>query len=108
MNVAYDCAKWLIILGWDFMGLLFTPAGNKYIVMGEKRGFARGIAIGEARAIARFADWLACKEQAEKDGRAFTEPPPFLSATPNPNRHPQTHLANKPTTHPQVLTKRDN
>ena len=65
------------------MGLLFTPARNKYIVMGEKRGYARGIAIGEARgyvrAAARFADWFARKEQAEKEGRDFTEPPPFLN-----------------------------
>ena len=59
------------------MGLLFTPARNKYIVMGEKRGEARG----EARAIARFAAWFARKEQAEKESRAFTEPPPFLTTT---------------------------
>ena len=55
------------------MGLLFTPARNKYIVMGEKRG--------EARVVARFAAWFARKDQAEKQGRTFTEPPPFLSAT---------------------------
>ena len=90
MEVAYDSAKWLIIRRWEFMGLLFTPARNKYIVMGEKRGFARGFAIGYvrgyargyARVAARFAAWFARKDQAEKDGRAFTEPPPFLSATP--------------------------
>ena len=61
------------------MELLFTPARNKYIVMGEKRG--------EARVVARFADWFARKEQAEKDGRAFTEPPPFLSATESADNH---------------------
>ena len=88
------------------MGLLFTPARNKYIVMGEKRGFARGFAIGYAhgfsngyargeargyaRVAARFADWFARKEQAENDGRPFTEPPPFLSATGSShNRNPQ-------------------
>ena len=65
------------------MGLLFTPARNKYIVMGEKRGYARG----EARVIARFAAWFARKEQAEKDGRAFTEPPPFLIATESSHNH---------------------
>lgn len=53
------------------MGLLFTPARNKYIVMGEKRGYAR--------AAARFADWFARKEQAEKEGKDFTDPPPFLN-----------------------------
>ena len=65
------------------MGLLFTPARNKYVVLGEERGIAigeeRGEALGEARAIARFADWFARKEQAEKEGRDFTEPPPFLN-----------------------------
>ena len=61
------------------MGLLFTPARNKYVVLGEERGEARGIAIGESRATARFADWLARKEQAEKEGKDFTEPPPFLN-----------------------------
>ena len=85
------------------MGLLFTPARNKYIVMGEKRGFAigyargfangyaraiaRGEARGYARAVARFAAWFARKEQAEKDGRPFTELPPFLSATESADNH---------------------
>ena len=77
------------------MGLLFTPARNKYVVLGEERGEARGIAIGEergeARAVARFAGWFARKEQAEKEGRDFTEPPPFLNGngaddTRNPQR----------------------
>ena len=87
VEVAYDCAKWLIIRGGEFMGLLFTPARNKYVVLGEERGEARGIAIGEergeargeARVVARFADWFARKEQAEKDGIEFNEPPPFLN-----------------------------
>ena len=79
VEVAYDCAKWLIIRGGEFMGLLFTPARNKYVVLGEERGEARGIAIGESRAATRFADWLARKEQAEKEGRDFNEPPPFLN-----------------------------
>ena len=91
VEVAYDCAKWLIIRGGEFMGLLFTPARNKYVVLGEERGIAigeergvargeaRGIAIGESRAAARFADWLARKEQAENEGKDFTEPPPFLN-----------------------------
>ena len=81
------------------MGLLFTPARNKYIVMGEKRGYARGFANGyaraiargeargHARAIARFAAWFARKEQAENEGRVFTEPPPFLSATESDDNH---------------------
>ena len=57
------------------MGLLFTPARNKYVVQGEERGEARG----EARTVARFADWFARKEQAEKEGKDFTEHPPFLN-----------------------------
>ena len=91
------------------MGLLFTPARNKYIVMGEKRGFARGIAIGEARVATRFAAWFARKAQAESAGRPFTEPPPFLTTTesadnhnpPNPNRqtpNPPCNPTNNPPT----------
>lgn len=67
VEVAYDSAKWLIIRGGELMGLLFTPARNKYVVLGEER------------TIARFADWFARKEQAEKEGRDFNEPPPFLN-----------------------------
>lgn len=93
VEVAYDSAKWLIIRGGEFMGLLFTPARNKYVVLGEERGEARGIAIGEERgeergialgeerAVACFADWFARKEQAEKEGREFNEPPPFLNGS---------------------------
>ena len=99
VEVAYDSAKWLIIRGGEFMGLLFTPARNKYVVLGEERGEARGeargIAIGEergeargeARVVARFADWFARKEQAEKEGIAFTEPPPFLNGNGTDNKH---------------------
>ena len=83
VEVAYDSAKWLIIRGGEFMGLLFTPARNKYVVLGEERGIAigeeRGEARGQARTVALFADWLARKEQAEKEGKDFTEPPPFLN-----------------------------
>ena len=87
VEVAYDSAKWLIIRGGELMGLLFTPARNKYVVLGEERGEARG----EARAVARFADWFARKEQAESEGREFNEPPPFLNGngggdTRNPQR----------------------
>ena len=87
VEVAYDSAKWLIIRGGEFMGLLFTPARNKYVVLGEERGEARGIAIGESRAAARFADWLARKEQAEKEGKDFTEPPPFLNGNGSDDKH---------------------
>ena len=111
VEVAYDSAKWLIIRGGELMGLLFTPARNKYVVLGEERGEARGeergiaigeergeargeergIALGEARAVAQFADWFARKEQSEKEGRDFNEPPPFLNGngadgTRNPQR----------------------
>ena len=69
------------------MGLIFTPARNKYVVLGEERGEARGIAIGEERAVSRFADWFARKEQAEKEGRDFTEPPPFLNGNGTDDKH---------------------
>ena len=87
VEVAYDSSKWLIIRGGEFMGLLFTPARNKYVVLGEERG----IALGEARAVAQFAEWFARKEQAEKEGSDFDEPPPFLNGngsddTRNPQR----------------------
>lgn len=75
VEVAYDSAKWLIIRGGELMGLLFTPARNKYVVLGEER------------AIARFADWFARKEQAEKEGREFTEPPPFLNSNGADDNH---------------------
>ena len=69
------------------MGLLFTPARNKYVMLGEARGEARGKAIGEARAVSRFADWFARKEQAEKEGREFNEPPPFLNGNGGGDKH---------------------
>ena len=83
VEVAYDSAKWLIIRGGEFMGLLFTPARNKYVALGEERGEARG----EARTVARFADWFARKEQAEKEGKDFTEPPPFLNGNGSDDKH---------------------
>ena len=60
---------------------------------GEARGEARGIAIGEARGKAetearmhaQFVDWLARKENAERQGLPFDEPMP--GADPSPNGH---------------------
>ncbi len=54
--------------GWGLMGLLFTPKSAKEILLER----------GEKRAKAESAEWYARMKQAEKDGREFNEPPPFL------------------------------
>ena len=54
--------------GWGLMGLLFTPKSAKEIL--QERG--------EKRANAEAADWYARMKQAEKEGKDFNEPPPFL------------------------------
>ena len=54
--------------GWALMGLLFTPKKAKEIL--QERG--------EKRANAKSATWYARMKQAEREGRDFNEPPPFL------------------------------
>ena len=76
VDVAIDSIK----KGWGLMGLLFTPKKTKEILQerGEKIGEERGLKIGESRAKAKSADWYARMKQAEREGRDFNEPPPFL------------------------------
>lgn len=71
--------------GKELMGILLTPAKNKFEAIGEARGEERGrregIALGqrEGAAImaARSAAWFADMQQAQKEGREFNEPPPW-------------------------------
>ena len=66
--------------GWELMGLLFTPrkVRNIWQERGEKIGERRGEERGVERAHAESAAWYADFQQAIKEGRDFTEAPPFL------------------------------
>ena len=55
------------------MGILITPARNKFEARGEKRGEARG----RRDMAVRSAEWFAQMQQAHKEGREFNEPPPW-------------------------------
>ena len=55
------------------------------IAIGEAQGEARGKAEGEARMRAQFVEWLARKEDSERQGLPFDEPMP--GAAPSPNGH---------------------
>ena len=77
----------------ELMGILLTPAKNKFEARGEERGRREGIALGqregeargeargrrkgEAIMAARSAAWFADMQQAQKEGREFNEPPPW-------------------------------
>ena len=71
--------------GKELMGILLTPAKNKFEAIGEARGEERGRREGEARGrregaaimAARSAAWFADMQQAQKEGREFNEPPPW-------------------------------
>ena len=87
--------------GKELMGILLTPAKNKFEARGEERGRREGIALGqregeargeargrregEARGrregaaimAARSAAWFTDMQQAQKEGRDFNEPPPW-------------------------------
>ena len=91
--------------GKELMGILLTPAKNKFEARGEERGRREGEARGEARGrregialgqregeargeargrregeammAARSAAWFADMQQAQKEGREFNEPPPW-------------------------------
>ena len=52
------------------MGLLFTPKSAKELLLER----------GKKQARAESADWYARMKQAEKEGKEFNEPPPFLDA----------------------------
>ena len=71
------------------MGLLFDTRKTKKpwdyktdferdFAKGFERGFVIGLERGEKRVKAESAGWYARMKQAEKEGRDFNEPPPFL------------------------------
>ena len=63
------------------MGILFKLVRNKYEARGEARGRAEGRAEGESRgaesALRAASEWHARMERARREGRDFTEPPPW-------------------------------
>ena len=71
--------------GKELMGILLTPAKNKFeargrregIALGQREGEARGRREGAAIMAARSAAWFADMQQAQKEGREFNEPPPW-------------------------------
>ena len=83
--IAVDVTQTAYQKGKELMGILLTPAKNKFEAIGEARGEERGrregIALGqrEGAAImaARSAAWFADMQQAQKEGREFNEPPPW-------------------------------
>ena len=74
VDVVIDGMVDLAKRGWEVMGLLFTPRKVRNIWQ------ERGMKIGEERAYAKSATWYARMKQAEREGRDFNEPPPFLDA----------------------------
>lgn len=82
VDVVIDGVTDLAKKGWELMGLLFTPrkVRNIWQERGEKIGEERGEARAQARIQAEIADWYARMKQAEREGRDFNEPPPFLDA----------------------------
>ena len=71
------------------MWILFKPVRNKYEARGraegraegEARGRAEGRAEGEARGraelVSEISEWHARMERARREGREFSEPPPW-------------------------------
>ena len=91
--IAVDVTQTAYQKGKELMGILLTPAKNKFEARGEERGRREGIALGqregeargeargrregEAIMAARSAAWFADMQQAQKEGREFNEPPPW-------------------------------
>ena len=78
VDVVIDGVIDLAKKGWELMGLLFTP--RKVRNIWQERGEKIGEARAQARVQAEIADWYARMKQAEREGRKFDEPPPFLDA----------------------------
>ena len=83
VDVVIDGIVELAKKGWELMGLLFTP--RKVRNIWQERGFKKGVESTQAKAEAEIAytkaeatDWYSRMKQAEKEGRDFNEPPPFL------------------------------
>ena len=83
VDVVIDGMVELAKKGWELMGLLFTPrkVRNIWQEKGEKIGEERAKAQAQAEIAytkAESVDWYTRMKQAEKEGRDFDEPPPFL------------------------------
>lgn len=85
VDVVIDGIIYLAKRGWETMGLLFTPrkVRNIWQERGEKIGEERGI----ERSNAESADWYTRMKQAEREGREFNEPPPFLEDNDDEHRN---------------------
>ena len=63
--------------GETVMGILFKPVRNKYEARSEARGRAEGRSEGAESALRAASEWHARMERARREGRDFTEPPPW-------------------------------
>ena len=96
-----DTAKTVIERGRIAMGILFKPVRNKYVAQGVEQGRAEGRAEGEARGraegeargraegeargaergraelVSEISEWQERMERARREGREFSEPPPW-------------------------------
>lgn len=67
--IAVDVTQTAYQKGKYLMGILLTPAKNKFEAMAESRG--------RREMAAKSASWFADMQQAQKEGREFNEPPPW-------------------------------
>ena len=73
--IVVDVVNAIYERGKELMGILITPARNKFEAQAEARGEKRGEARGRRDMAARSAEWFAQMQQAHKEGREFHEPP---------------------------------
>ena len=57
------------------MGILFKPVRNKYVAQGVEQGRAEG----RVELMSEISEWQARQERARREGREFSEPPPWES-----------------------------
>ena len=67
--IVVDVVNAIYERGKELMGILITPARNKFEAQAEARG-RRDMAV-------RSAEWFAQMQQAYKEGREFHKPPPW-------------------------------
>ena len=67
--IVVDVVNAIYERGKELMGILITPARNKFEAQAEARG-RRDMAV-------RSAEWFAQMQQAHKEGREFHKPPPW-------------------------------